>query len=60
LKLAEDKSAEFPGLVNVTLIEDWQYEVLKEWEYPEDLLVAFEVAGIYLRVVLRLGEGPRW
>jgi hypothetical protein len=49
LELAEQKATKFPCLGKVTLLEDITgFHV--EWAYPEDLLEAFEAAGIRLLV----------
>jgi hypothetical protein len=51
LELAEHKSARFPNMENVAIIEDWKYnDRVEGWEYPKDLLIAFEAAGIRLLV----------
>jgi hypothetical protein len=48
MELAEHKSTRFPGLEKVEIRESG-HQV--EWQYPEDLMNAFETAGIHLFIV---------
>ena len=51
LELAEHKSAKFPDMENVAIIEDLKhYDRVEGWKYPGELLAAFEAAGIHLLV----------
>jgi hypothetical protein len=63
LEIAEHKATNFPMLKEVTFQEEREEDeiwVISEWEYPQDLLMAFKNSGIVLFIGIDVHFFDNW